>query len=524
MYEKRDAFTLRDVIFNLLFIILFVFILLWLFPSKSFLNNTQKGENSHIFNENIETMKEAAISYFTTPRLPSKVGDSVDLTLRQMIDKKLILPLVDGNGNTCDEGMSYVELTKEDDEYVLKVSLTCSDNDDYILVHLGCYDYCEGDVCEKQEDIYQYEYILITSCELTDFGAWSNWQTSYVQATNNRKVETKVDKTSTNATLNKSCASGFVYNASTGLCYKATSTSDTKDAIKTVTCPTNYTYNETSNVCEINSYLKEKEPDEYTSCIEGYTYNSTNNSCEKQTDLLTSYEKYCTKGTLSADKTKCTYSYTTTDTVDRTLLCSSKWVWNGFTYDRVTTCYHQCPGGYTISGSVCVATVTKYATITSSTRATGTYCPSGTTQSGSFCISTEPVKATYSCSKYGDDYELVKLDDDTYTCKIKSNLETKEANISYSCSTYGADYALNETKCTKIVSGSETANPIKTYSCPTGYTLNGTTCTKNVIYYRFTDRSCVGGTSNYKWSLSDHDESLLNQGYILTGSKKLVEE
>ena len=65
------------------------------------------------------------------------------------------------------------------------------------------------------------------------------------------------------------------------------------------------------------------------------------------------------------------------------------------------------------------------------------------------------------------------------------------------------------------------------YSCSNGYTLNGNVCTKRiyenitVTYYRYSTRSCVGGSTDIKWSTSN-DQSLLKNGYRLTGNKRAL--
>ena len=120
---------------------------MWLLPIPDL-----TGLNSRIFNANVGEMKDAAISYFTTDRLPQKEGDSVTLTLQQMLDMKLLLPFKDKNGKTCDTQKSYVTLTKKENEYEMKVNLKCSEEEDYIIVHLGCYSYCESAICEKEEE------------------------------------------------------------------------------------------------------------------------------------------------------------------------------------------------------------------------------------------------------------------------------------------------------------------------------------------------------------------------------------
>ena len=72
------------------------------------------------------------------------------MTLKEMIDNKLILPLMDSNGKYCSEDDSYIEITKLENEYIIKVYLSCSDKQDYIIEHFGCYDIC-SDKCKMLE-------------------------------------------------------------------------------------------------------------------------------------------------------------------------------------------------------------------------------------------------------------------------------------------------------------------------------------------------------------------------------------
>lgn len=152
--EEKKGFPIRDFLLKLILIIIFVLLLMWLLPTKN--NQTEVDLSpltNRIFNANIQEMKEAAIPYFTTERLPKNVGDEAKLTLQQMLDLKLLLPFTDKNGDSCDTQNSYVTVTKQETEYLMKVYLKCNDDEDYILVHIGCYSYCttENGVCEKQE-------------------------------------------------------------------------------------------------------------------------------------------------------------------------------------------------------------------------------------------------------------------------------------------------------------------------------------------------------------------------------------
>lgn len=146
-YEEKKGFPIRDFLIKLVLIIVFVLLLMWLLPIPN-----MKGINNTIFNANVQTMKDAAINYFTDERLPKNVGDKVTLTLKEMLDLKLLLPFTDKNGDTCDVNKSYVTLEKKETEYLMTVHLKCKGQEDEIVVHLGCYTYCTSAICEKKED------------------------------------------------------------------------------------------------------------------------------------------------------------------------------------------------------------------------------------------------------------------------------------------------------------------------------------------------------------------------------------
>ena len=80
-------------------------------------------------------MKNVAKTYYTVERLPENINDYKKMTLKEMIENKLILPLMDSNGNYCSEKDSYVQITKLENEYIIKVYLSCSDKQDYIIEH-----------------------------------------------------------------------------------------------------------------------------------------------------------------------------------------------------------------------------------------------------------------------------------------------------------------------------------------------------------------------------------------------------
>lgn len=175
MYNGEREFPFKDFLTKLILVIVFVFLLVWLLPKfitptivQENCNNTKKsGSNtecslaysaltSQIFQDNLDKMKEAAISYYTVERLPGSIGEKDKMTLADMYEKKLLTTLHDKNSKKVDGDKSYVEITKMDEEYLLKVFIKDSENEDYILVHLECYNYCNSYVCEKNSD-YLYE-------------------------------------------------------------------------------------------------------------------------------------------------------------------------------------------------------------------------------------------------------------------------------------------------------------------------------------------------------------------------------
>jgi len=153
--EKKSSF-IKDFVIKLLYMFLFLFLFMWLYPApkvdlsdvkvKAEVDKTElQPLFAGIYNNNITAMKDAARSYYTTDRLPKNNGQSSKMTLQEMLNKKIVAPLVDANGKACDSTASYVEVTRiSATEYTMKVSLSCSDKKDYIIETIGCTSVCPG--------------------------------------------------------------------------------------------------------------------------------------------------------------------------------------------------------------------------------------------------------------------------------------------------------------------------------------------------------------------------------------------
>lgn len=288
---------LRKVILIIALIILILFVLVWLFPTKQYVTNQienitdEKIKNTSsynaVFNENIKFMQESATAYFTNSRLPKEIGDKVTISLEKMLDSHLIVEFTDAEGQKCSSKDSYAEITKENSEYILKVNLSCNKQTDYIIVHMGDYDYCTSTICEKKK---------IDDTQET---------------TNNVEVE----QNRTNVINNKAKISP-----------KQTSKIVTKKAIKvtntTYSCPNGYSLNGTK--C-----LKNENPkaEKHTRILNGKTYYQTVYICDSA---------YKNEGRY-ASKVECQKEINAIETINATYVCDDSFDNKG-SYNTEVTC------------------------------------------------------------------------------------------------------------------------------------------------------------------------------------------
>ncbi len=558
--ERKDSFSVRDIAIQLLVIILFIFILLWLFPTKSYVeklvnNNAYNGDNgstlsgellsTQVFNENVKTMKEAAISYFTTSRLPKKVGDKVTLTLNEMLNEKMLLAFTDSSGKSCNLNSSYIEITKTDGEYILKVNLSCEDKTDYILVHLGCYSYCEDNICEKQETpikttptsknpvkpvdnrpsepekpddnkpskpddkdpepekpddkdpepvkVYEYEYAKAGDTKWVWNTDWSSWSTVPVTPSSTVKVETQdiyvgggsYTEYADIIVKNEvgSCPSGsWLGYDSTTKKYYCMKTS-VVDAVKGIT----------------------KTPD---TCPSGYNFNSNKTACVKTyaaTKKVSDGKEKCPSGySFNSNKTACVKTYAATKSTKTTALQTN--TTTKVTYENYTT--PKSGSNYTLLSTEtkpscntngCKSVTTYYYKVT--TKITTTSCPAGYTKNSK---NTACYKYEYTCNS-GDKRNnttctsttgiLKPLATETYSCKSsadKLNNSTKTCTSTKDVikGTLKADYKCADSRYTLNSDGKtcgyteKTERPVKqTFTCPAGYTYSSTgKCARTTIY------------------------------------------
>ena len=442
--EERNEknYFFRNLIVKILLVLLFIFLLMWLFPIPNLSPFYDK-----IFTQNINDMTDAAKSYFTVERLPKNDDETKKLTLKEMLDNKMIIEFTDSDGKKCDTTKSYVEVTKKNGEYIYKTNLSCSKQEDYVIEYFGCYDVCKDNSCEVDNKPDDNKTSNETK-KITEYQFYKVVATKYI------------DK--------YLCKEG--YTLSGNKCIKTSQIKSEVDA--NIKCLDGYTYNSTSKKCE--KIVSESE-DAKLQCPSGYVYASSMNKCIKGTsntvDATLTYK--CTTGTLVG--TKCVIN--ATSEVDATKVYSCK---NG-----------------TLSGTKCIVSGS-YETDASRHY----YCNVGTLR-GTKCVYEEKVEVPEECSYTrwvcsNKEYDRPKSNSSTKTftrrlLDIKGTVYTyEECNRQYKCTGGGTTTETKEvsaeveyrcttgtlrgTKC--LVSSSDEVNADVAYKCTTG-TLRGTKCVIN---------------------------------------------
>lgn len=526
MYEeRRESFSLKDIILQLLFIVLLVFILIWLFPTKGYLEKKLDGIESSVndklkplytrlFTDNIETMKDAAKSYYTTPRLPQNVGDTAKMTLGEMYEKGLLLELVDSNNNACDTTKSYVELTKMEDEYQLKTVLSCSDKEAFVIEYLGCYDYCNGKLCSKAESTanqatstgttstkkYKYQYVLNTGGTCSDYGSWSDWTTNKIEENSNTKVDTKTDKVLDHyeqvygVVDTKYVSQPYYEQVSFGY------------STRTIKRTTTYNYT-TKTTTKVVAYAKRYNT------TETYVPYSTR-TIKKTTTYAYSYKKEAT-GTkwVDAGRIETTSTKSSTSTVKYTFVSSRKELdcnntcktVNYYTYDvqKLETTYKTtkyCAQGEENSAkTACVVT----------TYVKRNYCAQGD-DNGKNCTISANQTVLY-CEEGKDNGSGCAITTTSKYCAQGDDTGSGCAVVTYLKQNYCSTGTDTGSGCVTTVQKTKQVAQL-VY----GYT-NGDPVYKNVTSYRSKTKTCTGGTTDYQWSTSNDDAALKAKGYTLTG-------
>ena len=496
-----------------------------------------KGYNKDtVFNQNVTFIKDAAIDYFTNERLPQTVNSKKKITLGEMINQKLVHTIVDSNGKSCSTTDSYVEVTKEKNEYTFKVNLSCSDVTDYIIVHKGCADYCGNSSCEvkvtpeetktPETKEYEYEYRKTISCQMTNWSNWSNWSTNreIIDNPNYKKEEIKTEtviekikvETDTETKVTYNCDQYEGYELLGTVCVKTDSSILEEDADvnpTTYNCDKygkEYKLEGTKCIKEEKSTLEEKadkNPTTYNCDKYGDGFVVKDNKCVKETEATDTQPATPNEPTYNCNKygsgynlvgSRCIKDTSYTDTFGATPNYDTRSV--GYSCRKENCKTEQkldCSTGSCVMKDEKVCTYYNGTCYRDEEYISGYSCPNGYTLSNTTCskyiprTDNQPATqnpTTYNCNKYGSEY---KLSGDK-CIKTTSGTDEKPATqnpTTYNCNKYGSEYKLSGDQCIKTTTGTDEKpaeeNPT-TYNCNkygSDYKLNGKDCVK-----KYTDK------------------------------------
>ena len=195
----RGRFPLRDILLKVIVVVIFIVLVAWaiakiLGPNNEVTKDTTKYDK--VFSENIKIMEDTALTYYNKDNLPKEVGEVSELSLRDMINNSLLDAFTDADNKACDVNASYIRLTKNNEDYTLRVNLKCNEKEDYTLTRVGEYDYCDNTICKEDKSKNKAK------------------EEEKVDDTPKEKVEIKEDNNSNNNNATDNGAISYNYNRS----------------------------------------------------------------------------------------------------------------------------------------------------------------------------------------------------------------------------------------------------------------------------------------------------------------------
>lgn len=535
--EKNPGFNWKDIIIKAIFLVVFLLLLVWLFPKVP----NMKPFYSNVFRENIKYMQDAAESYYTNERLPKNIGDTAEMTLQEMINKNIILPFVDQDGNECDGNASYVQVKKNKNDYTLKVNLVCPTEKNYVEKTLGCYTYCED--CEEPTEVEQTEYQFKKPVTVNKIsyscpnGGDLKDGTCYIYKTNSYKATETTEK----GTLY--CPKGGVLKTD-GKCYVSdTETYNASISTGGYYCPTG---TQSGTMCYVNNtswtYALTESYCPNGVLSGGRCYTSTPNTTVSNA-LIRNYT--CPNGTVQSSKTCSTTS--ASSTIDATKstktinytgtylasekpagatcktskanVCTSSSRCPGYvtvyTSCTGTQTTYTCPTGYTRNGTKCY----KAGTTTTTQGTPNYYCANGTSPVNGKCYTTTNNASSYLAPTRSYCANGTSPSNGLcYTYNSYSYMASKGNDVPY-CPKGGKVTTGNKCVIDKSYSYVASKNDGKTVlTCPNGGELKDKTCYTNVVESSYKAKATTKKVTSYqyKWSTEQKLDGWTSTGQTRT--------
>ena len=495
MYSEnsKKGFSILRMIFVCLLIALFVFIVMWLVAKAKKSSCDEVNNSNSVFNNNMSYLQQVGTDYFTEDKLPKEVGQTVKISLAELIEKKYALTITDKNGKTCNQEDSYVIVTKTEKGYEMKTFLACGSDSNYTVKELtfcNCEDKC---TCKP---IVENQFMKKTTKTVTSYTCPSGYTKNGSKCTLTKVVDTKNPTVKTNTITDTKNANKVVISGTKTLVNTIVTNK------KEITTPTTTVVTSESKTIVYDDVIKDTK----TTRVYADAKKTNSETCKEATETKPDCNIKCktviTDGSPRVTCNSCTITYTKCTTTD-TWYCPGTYTSKGSGSN--TTCYkdvpettYSCPKTSTNhSGSGETLKCWHYKTIPAVTKTT---CPNGYKLENNSCVKTVKVYSCPSTSNYSEGK------DENLKCYT-----VKSGKYIYNCNGYEG-YTLSGTSCVKTTTTKENV-------CPTGYKLENGKCNKySTTTKKATSKKTTKTEIKYKWSV---EETLA--GWTKTGKTREVE-
>ncbi len=132
----------KNLITKIILIAICIILIIFLFfmITKNFKKEDKKENNSVdsslVFNNNINLLKDVAIDYFFgMENYPKEVGENKLVSVKELIDGKLLTEMLDYDKKACGYNTSYISMTRNKNDYMLEIYLNCPSNEEKLVYY-----------------------------------------------------------------------------------------------------------------------------------------------------------------------------------------------------------------------------------------------------------------------------------------------------------------------------------------------------------------------------------------------------
>lgn len=118
--EEERRINWLSLFIKIVIIFVFLIIIIWLISKI-----VGKSKISRTFINNINRVQEVSVEYFKNIDLPVKKGQSIKITLEELIEKQYITAEEQNLFNSCNIKESYSEILREEKQYIVNTNLKC---------------------------------------------------------------------------------------------------------------------------------------------------------------------------------------------------------------------------------------------------------------------------------------------------------------------------------------------------------------------------------------------------------------